>query len=365
MNRRIAGVNVTSLIGLALLLVVGWVFLGFIDAATVAIFVLALYYAIAGSSFNFLYGSLGVFSLGQAVFLAVGGYTAVYLGQHGVSPWISLLIAPIIAAILALPIALAAVRAGTGPVLTALITMIISEAIPPILIGIKPLGGAIGLYAAMDSEAGFWDMQWADGVVFARLLLVLNVIVIGFVMWWNQSRFGYYVRAIRDSPRASAAVGVPNGTMRIVTFMIAAMIAAPAGVVFAQYNLLATADLFLGATSLFQVIVVALAGGAARPWGALVGSIVITYIAQEASDAAGGRPGIGPLTFAVVFILMALLMPRGLSGTWDMLAKKRKGTTGGALQRVPSADAATTTSTSTTTTAGVAPPEPTPVDGRR
>jgi len=166
---------------------------------------------------------------------------------------------------------------------------------------------------------------------------VLNVLVILFVLWWQGSRFGFYVAAIRDSPNASAAVGIPNARMRIVTYLIAAMIAAPAGVVYAQYNLLTTADLFLGGTALFQVIVVALVGGTARPWGSLVGSVVIVYLSKAISDAANGKPGIGPLTFAVVFILMALAMPRGLSGTWAQLMDKRRGEGGGTLVRAPAA----------------------------
>ena len=70
--------------------VAGWAFLGIIPAASVSILILALYYAVGGTSFNFLYGSLGVFSLAQVVFLAVGGYTDVYLyNKFGVSPWLS------------------------------------------------------------------------------------------------------------------------------------------------------------------------------------------------------------------------------------------------------------------------------------
>jgi branched-chain amino acid transport system permease protein len=335
MNRSFAGISAMAWLGLLILLVGGWFTLGALPAATVAVLVVGLYYGIAGASFNFLYGSLHIFSLAQSVFLAVGGFTTIYLGKtYGVTPWLSLLIAPVIAAIIALPIGLAAVRAGTGAVLTALITLIISQAIPPILISIQPLGGAVGLYADIKAEPSFWDMQFIDGKDFAKLFLVLNVIVIGFVLWWNRSRFGFYTTAIKDSPNASAAMGVPNGRMRIITFMIGAAIAAPAGVVFAQYNLLATADLFLGATALFQVIVVALVGGAARPWGALVGSVLIVWLSNQITDLANGKPGIGPLTFAGVFVLMALVLPRGISGTWAAVADKRKNAATGALSRV-------------------------------
>lgn len=309
-----------SVVGLLILLVAGWFVLGGLNATTISVLILALYFAVGGYSFSFLHSTLGVFSLAQPVFLAVGGYTGIYLSlRYGVSPWLSLLIAPAVAAVVALPIALAMVRAGTGPILGALVTLIVAEAVPALLISVKPLGGAVGLYAQVRQNPDFWQMQWVSGVPFARLLLILNVLTIAFMLWWRQSRFGHYNSAIKDAPNAAAAVGIPTSRLRIASFLIAAMIAAPAGVVYAQYNLLTSADLFLGSTVLFQIVVVALAGGAARAWGPLVGSLAVVYISQEASDMANGRSGIGPLTFAAIFALMAFLMPTGISGTWEKL----------------------------------------------
>lgn len=319
-------------LGLLALLAVGWTLLGTLDTATVSILVLALYYAIAGTSFNFLYGSLGVFSLAQPIFLAVGGYTGVYLyNTYGISPWLSLLIAPVVAAVIAFPIALAAVRAGGGAVLTALITLIISQAVLPILIGIKPLGGAVGMYVTLQEEPQAADMQFADPAVFGQIFLVINVVMIAFLIFWQRSKLGYFATAIKDAPIASASVGIPNSRVKILVFCIAAMIAAPAGVVYAQYNLLTTPDLFLGGTALFQVIVVALVGGSARPWGTLFGAVIMVYISKTVTDLANGAPGIGPLTFAFVFVIIALVMPRGLSGTWAALMARRRGFKGGAI----------------------------------
>ena len=329
MTRRTVITIVAAVLGTAL----GWIFLGIIPAASLSVLVLALYYAVGGTSFNFLYGSLGVFSLAQVVFLAVGGYTDVYLyDRFGVSPWLSLLIAPGVAALLALPIALASSRAGSGPIITALITLIVAEAIPPILIAIGPLGGAIGLYVTAPAHVTFWSMQFSSQSAFARVLFVYCVLAMLVLTVWKRSRAGYYVTAIKDSPEASAAVGIPNTRMRILTFMVSAAIAAPAGVIYAQYSLEVNSDLFLSSTALFEIIVVALVGGAARVWGGFVGAIVIVLLSNEITSLANGAPGVGPLTFAGVFLLIALLMPRGLTGTWAQLVEwleRRRETTRG------------------------------------
>jgi len=320
-----------GVLALAVLLVAGWFVSGTLSAVWISIMVLALYYAIGGISFNFLYGSLGTFSLAQPIFVAVGGYTTIYLyNTYGVSPWLSLLIAPVFAAILALPVALVATRIGGGAVLTALVTLIVAEAVPPLLYAIGPLGGAIGLYAKSPPNITFSDMQFAAGIDYVRILLVINVLFIGFWMWWKRSRYGLLVAAIKDSPEAAEAVGVAKARLRLVVFLIAAMLAAPAGVIYAQYNLLTSPDVFLGTTALFLIIVIALVGGSARPWGSLAGALVITYLSTEVSNFSGSNPAATPVTFAAVFVVMALIIPRGLSGTWARLADRRRpGPSGG------------------------------------
>lgn len=310
-------------LGLAALLGFGWLVLGALGTTQVTVVVLALYFAIGGASFNFLYGTIGVFSLAQPVFVAAGGYSSVYMySTYGMSPWEALPMSIAVAGLLALPIGYLALRRG-GTILTALVTLIIAEAAPPILAAVKPLGGSIGLYLHLRPSSDFAAMQFAAPVTFARIFLVYNVAVIGLIMIFGSTRFGLWASAVKDAPDAASSSGVPVLRLRVAIFVVAAMIAAPAGVVYAQYNLLVNADLFLGATTLFQVIVVALVGGSARPWGALVGAVLVTELSYYVTKASNGHPGAAPLTFAGVFLVVALLVPRGLSATWDRLVRSR------------------------------------------
>src|SRR5699024_10279267 len=137
----------------------------------------------------------------------------------------------IFAGILAIPIVLAAIRAGTGTVLLALVTLIVALAVSPVLTSIETLGGPVGLHAEVEQEPGFWDMQFIAPAPFARILLVMNVLLIAFWLWWKRSRFGYFSTAVKDSLPAAEAAGIPTTRVRIGTFVVAAMIAAPAGVV--------------------------------------------------------------------------------------------------------------------------------------
>jgi branched-chain amino acid transport system permease protein len=300
-----------------------WFAIGGLPASQLAVIVLVLYYSAVGYSFSFLYGSLGIFSLAQPVFVAIGGYASIYLySRHGVSPWASIPIAMVVAAVIALPIAFIAMR-RRGTVITALVTLVISETAAPVLTAIKPLGGSIGLHLAVKPGNDWGAMQFADPSIFGRILLVVNVLIIAGLMWFGRSRTGKWVQAVRDSQPAAAAVGIPVKKVRVGVFVAAAMVAAVPGVIFAQYNLLANSDVFLGLGALFQVIVAALIGGSARPWGTLVGAVVIVEISHSLTQAFSNHPGVGPLTFAAAFLVMALAMPSGISGTWADLTRRR------------------------------------------
>jgi branched-chain amino acid transport system permease protein len=303
-------------IALGAFFIAAWLILGALSAAVLSVLVLALYYGAAASSFNLLYGSLGVFSLAQPVFVAIGGYTGVYLYiRYGVSPWLSIFVGMAVAGIIATPIGLVAMR-RPGTVITALVTLIVLEAAAPVLSAITPLGGAVGMYLPVKSGTDWGALQFATNAPFARIFLTLNVVIIAGFMWLRRSRLGLWLTAIRDSPDAASACGIPVPRVRMTVFIASAMVAAVPGVIYAQFNLLANADLFLGTAVLFQLLVVALVGGSARPWGSLVGAVVITELSYYLTQAAGDRPGIGPLTFAAAFLVMALALPRGISGGW-------------------------------------------------
>jgi branched-chain amino acid transport system permease protein len=317
-----APTNASRWLVLVAFFVAAWFAIGGLPATQLAVIILVLYYSAVGYSFSFLYGRLGIFSLAQPVFVAIGGYASIYLySRHGVSPWASIPIEMVVSAVIALPIAFIAMR-RRGTVITALVTLVISETAAPVLTAIKPLGGSVGLHLAVKPGNDWGAMQFADPSIFGRIFLVLNVVIIAGLMWFGRSRTGKWTQAVKDSQPAAAAVGIPVQKVRVSIFVVSAMVAAVPGVIFAQYNLLASADVFLGLGALFQVIVAALIGGSARPWGTLVGAVVILEISHYLTQQFSNHPGVGPLTFAGAFLVMALAMPSGISGAWAGLTTR-------------------------------------------
>ena len=82
---------------IALLVVLLAVMVGapfFANDYLLTILILILYFAYAGQAWNIMMGFAGQLSLGHAIYVGLGGYTAAALYVHyGIGPWIGLLAA--------------------------------------------------------------------------------------------------------------------------------------------------------------------------------------------------------------------------------------------------------------------------------
>ncbi len=73
------------------------VFFNIIDIQT-SLAVQILYWAYLGTAWNIMGGYAGQFSFGHAAFYGIGAYTStVLLVDHGISPWIGMLVGAVLA----------------------------------------------------------------------------------------------------------------------------------------------------------------------------------------------------------------------------------------------------------------------------
>ena len=106
-------------------------------------------------------------------------------------------------------------------------------------------------------------------IMFGLLLACLAILA-----WLAGSRFGLFVRALREDQDAAAALGVNTTRYRVLVFVITTMMAAAAGAVQAHYVGIVTPNsLFLLQMSL--VVAMAVIGGVESFVAAAIGAIVI------------------------------------------------------------------------------------------
>jgi len=111
-------------------------------------------------------------------------------------------------------------------------------------------------------------------VMFGLLLLCLVILA-----WLSRSRFGLFVRALREDQDAAAALGVNTTRYKVLVFVITTMMAAAAGAVQGHYvGIVTPNNLFLLQMSL--IVAMAVIGGVENFVAAAIGAIIIEFVLE-------------------------------------------------------------------------------------
>src|SRR4249919_3452879 len=175
--RLIEGVAPRTLAILALLLAL------FVAAPFLAgdylltVLILILYFAYVGQAWNIMMGFAGQLSLGHAIYVGLGGYTAAALYVHyGVGPWIGLLAAVPVAMACGAIIGFLAFRFGVAGVYFAILTIAFAEFARIGFDHIAYTGGSAGFFlpVAQYTQNDLWNLR-GKPVMFYYVMLTLSV----------------------------------------------------------------------------------------------------------------------------------------------------------------------------------------------
>ncbi|TQM13354.1 branched-chain amino acid ABC transporter permease [Pseudonocardia kunmingensis] len=271
-------------------------------------------YALIALSVGLSWGQAGILSIAQAAFAAMGAYaTSIVTIRWDLSPYLGLLLAIVVPAAVAYPLARVVTR------LAALSLSIATFAFGEIFYtavrqGGDLTGGYIGLSGAPEVSiaptfVSFHYLGWACVVVVVALYSNLRA-----------SARGRALRTIRhDRIRAAAdGVNVPHTLGSL--FALSAAVTGLAGWLYAHYIT------YVGPESLdtnlsISVLLMAVIGGAATVLGPVVGAALLTVADQflPAEEAKG-------LFYGAVLILALLVLPKGLLGMgWPLRSRRRNG----------------------------------------
>ena len=290
--------------------------------------VLGSVYALVALGYTMVYGILQLINFAHGEVLMVGALTSWtvigLLQEHvpGMPGWlmllISLLVACAVAAALNFAIEKIAYRPLRGaPKLAPLITAI----------GMSILLQTLAMIIWKPNYKAFPTLLPADpidiggAVITPTQIMILGVtaISLAFLMWLvNGTRLGRAMRATAENPRVATLMGVRPDTIISATFIIGAVLAALAGVMWASnYGTVQHAMGFLPGLKAFTAAVF---GGIGNLAGAVVGGILLGLIESIASgyigDLTGGVLGshYADIFAFVVLIIMLTLRPSGLLG---------------------------------------------------
>jgi len=266
---------------------------------------------------NMLMGYAGQISLGHAAFYGLGAYATGILTVHWHwSPWISLPATLALAAAVALLVALPMLRLsgfylGMGTLGFGMIGFILFRGWSSVtggdsgLVGIPSL--AVGPFT-FSSGVRYFYLVW--GTVFVSFILCERIV---------RSRVGRALRAIHDSEKAAAAMGIDTSRLKISVFVLSALFAALAGFLYAHLVSFVSPSSFDFLVSV-RIVTMVVIGGMASIWGSLLGASLLTVL----PDWLHVFSDYEMLVYGLVLMVVMIFLPQGLTrGILDLYERSR------------------------------------------
>jgi branched-chain amino acid transport system permease protein len=269
-------------------------------------------YAIAGASFNLLIGYGGLFSLAQAGLFGVGAYASALLTLRlGWPPLLAAVAGMAIAALVSAVVALPSLRvSGDYLVVTSFgIQVLLGSIFLNWTAVTRGPMGVPGIPAA--SAFGLEARGNAGNLVVAAGALLVTVCVLARIV---RSPFGRVLRALREDEVVTSALGKNVYRFKVLAFVVAGMLAALGGSVYAHYVSFIDPGSFTLDESVFMLSIV-IVGGTATLSGPLIGSVILVglpellrFLGLPESIAASLRQ----MFFGALLVVFMRLRPQGL-----------------------------------------------------
>jgi branched-chain amino acid transport system permease protein len=273
--------------------------------------------AIAATSLNLVLGYGGLVSFGHAAFVGLGAYATAILVAEGItSGWAHLMATLAVTGLAAL--AIGAISLRTRGVYFIMITLAFAQMLFYLANSIKGYGGDEGLNIRARSllALGPWSLNLKDAVVcYEVALAVLAGALLGLARF-VPSRFGRAVLAIRDDDVRAEALGLPTYRLKLVLFVVAALLGGVAGALDVNQQGYVSPNV-LNWTQSGTFMVMVILGGVATVWGGVVGAVALLGL----EEVLGAWTQYWAFWTGWVLLTVVLLARRGLVG---LLAGRRR-----------------------------------------
>jgi branched-chain amino acid transport system permease protein len=270
-------------------------------------------FVIFAASLHFLMSVGGLASFGHAAYFGLGAYGVAFLAKMAGLPMIvSLLLGPLLGLLGAAVFGFFAVQ--LSGVYFAMLTLAFAQIVWSIAFQwVAVTGGDNGIL-------GVWPEKWAASASsFYWLSLGVAALAVAALRVIVFSPFGFALRATRDSPLRSEAIGINGKRVQWTAFVIAGTVAGVAGALFAYLKGSVFPD-SLGISLSVDALVMVLLGGVETVSGAVVGAIVykalnIWLVSQT---------DLSKLVLGGFIVLIVVVFPKGIVGMLETIKNRRR-----------------------------------------
>ena len=274
-----------------------------------------------------LTGVGGMTSFGQAAFVGLGAYTSAYLTTTAQlpewlqwaagSPWLALLIGLVLTAVVALLLGAMTLRLSGHYLPLGTIAWGIS--LYYVFGTLTSLGGHTGVSGLPSVELFGIVLDKGEKMFY----LIWAILVVAIVITRNllNSREGRAIRALKGGQLMAEAMGVNTFRSKLVIFLISALFASLSGWLYAHTQRFVNPTPF-GLSMGIDYLFMALIGGVATVWGALLGAGILTMLKQWLQDLLPILFGSDGQYETIVFgLLIVLMMQKAPGGLFPMLTR--------------------------------------------
>ena len=296
--------------------------------------VLVLFFinVILAASLNLTNGITGIFSLGQAGFMALGAYASSLLTLsektkntmvRNMPEWLAKIQMPFIPALLT--------AAVISMLIAGLIGIVILRARGHYL-AVITLGMVIVIKSVLDNANNLTNgSRGLSGMArYSTLpMVIIAALLTLFILYRiRNSAFGRAMIALRENEDAAASLGINHRTIRLMSFMISAFFGAIGGGLWAHLQRTIAPSLFYF-NETFIILEMSVLGGMASLSGAIPGAAILTFLPQVLANFSSGLtvfgvriPQINGLTnivMSVLFIIMIIFRKQGIAGNSEYI----------------------------------------------
>lgn len=299
-----------------LMLLVAVIGLLFPSPYVLGILILATLYAYIGITWNIVAGFAGQLLIAHVIFLGIGAYTTIVLNDNfGISPWLGIPAAGLVAGLLGLLVAAVTLRYGLKADYFALFTIALLVSLRTLFLKWQFVGGALGLWLQL-GNTGWGNMIFATKGPY--LIIALALLAFGVIVQYRiyLSKMGKYLLAIREDEAAAAALGVNTSLYKTLAVVTGAAMAGIGGGFYVMYVA------FVEPPQVFDLgfnVEIVMASPIIGGLGSLAGPILGAFVNKPLAELIRGMlaaqtSGTTLIIYGSFLVLSIMFMPRGLAG---------------------------------------------------
>lgn len=268
----------------------------------------AMFLGLIALGLNAIFGLLGLLNMAHGAVYAVGAVVAWYMVHRFGSFWLAVVVAPLIAAAVSIPVYRVVLRPTIGKdmmvglVATSGLLFVINDSLLALFGGSPrlvppPIGGAVG----------FLGFHYPTYRLAAAALAI--VILLAFWAFLKSTAIGLWIRCVAQSPTLAMASGVPVERVYLIIVVLSAALAALAGVLVAPMTMVSHQ---MGLSVLGPAFIVVVVGGLGSLGGAVAAAVIMGVTRGVLSVFV--PPTYAEVGAIALFLPLLLLRPNGIFG---------------------------------------------------